>query len=361
MRVVISAGGTGGHIYPALAIINKIKEKEKKCDILYIGTTDRMEKDIVPKLGIKYVGIEMEGINRKKPLRNIRVFIKYKKAIKKAKKTIKEFEPDVVIGVGGYITAPVLIAAHKLKIKTIIHEQNSVPGVSNKLISKYADKICVSLPNTVSYFDKEKTIYTGNPRSEEIINIKPALKKDFGLDEDKKLVLIVMGSLGSTTMTKKIKELIPHFKDKNYQVLIVTGKSYYDEFKKNNLSKNVKIVPFLENMINLLKKTDLIISRAGASTIAEITAIGLPSILVPSPYVTNNHQYLNAKELEDYKASKLVSEKDFCPEVIVSLVDDILNNKTLYNEMKKNSLKLGMPSSATKFYEEIKKVIKEEA
>lgn len=361
MRVVISAGGTGGHIYPALAIINKIKEKEKKCDILYIGTTDRMEKDIVPKLGIKYVGIEMEGINRKKPLRNIRVFIKYKKAIKKAKKTIKEFEPDVVIGVGGYITAPVLIAAHKLKIKTIIHEQNSVPGVSNKLISKYADKICVSLPNTVSYFDKEKTIYTGNPRSEEIINIKPALKKDFGLDEDKKLVLIVMGSLGSTTMTKKIKELIPHFKDKNYQVLIVTGKSYYDEFKKINLSKNVKIVPFLENMINLLKKTDLIISRAGASTIAEITAIGLPSILVPSPYVTNNHQYLNAKELEDYKASKLVSEKDFCPEVIVSLVDDILNNKTLYNEMKKNSLKLGMPSSATKFYEEIKKVIKEEA
>ena len=361
MRVVISAGGTGGHIYPALAIINKMKEKEKKCDILYIGTTDRMEKDIVPKLGIKYVGIEMEGINRKKLLSNISVFIKYKKAINKAKKVIKEFKPDVVIGVGGYITAPVLIAAHKLKIKTVIHEQNSVPGVSNKLISKYADKICVSLPNTVSYFNKEKTVYTGNPRSEEIINIKPALKKDFGLDEDKKLVLIVMGSLGSTTMTKKIKELVPHFKDKDYQVLIVTGKSYYGEFKKINLSKNVKIVPFLENMINLLKKTDLIISRAGASTIAEITAIGLPSILVPSPYVTNNHQYLNAKELEDYKASKLVSEKDFCPEVIVSLVDDILNNKTLYNEMKKNSLKLGVPSSATKFYDEVKKVIKEEA
>ena len=361
MRVVISAGGTGGHIYPALAIINKMKEKEKKCDILYIGTTDRMEKDIVPKLGIKYVGIEMEGINRKKLLSNISVFIKYKKAINKAKKVIKEFKPDVLIGVGGYITAPVLIAAHKLKIKTIIHEQNSVPGVSNKLISKYADKICVSLPNTVSYFNKEKTVYTGNPRSEEIINIKPALKKDFGLDEDKKLVLIVMGSLGSTTMTKKIKELVPHFKDKDYQVLIVTGKSYYGEFKKINLSKNVKIVPFLENMINLLKKTDLIISRAGASTIAEITAIGLPSILVPSPYVTNNHQYLNAKELEDYKASKLVSEKDFCPEVIVSLVDDILNNKTLYNEMKKNSLKLGVPSSATKFYDEVKKVIKEEA
>lgn len=360
MRVVISAGGTGGHIYPALAIINKIKEKEKKCDILYIGTTDRMEKDIVPKLGIKYVGIEMEGINRKKLLSNISVFIKYKKAINKAKKAIKEFKPDVVIGVGGYITAPVLIAAHKLKIKTVIHEQNSVPGVSNKLISKYADKICVSLPNTVSYFNKEKTVYTGNPRSEEIINIKPALKKDFGLDEDKKLVLIVMGSLGSTTMTKKIKELVPHFKDKDYQVLIVTGKSYYGEFKKINLSKNVKIVPFLENMINLLKKTDLIISRAGASTIAEITAIGLPSILVPSPYVTNNHQYLNAKELEENGASKIVNESEFNSTVIIPLIDTILNNKTIYNQMKKSALKLGVPTSATKFYEEVKKVIGEE-
>lgn len=360
MKVIISAGGTGGHIYPALAIINKLKEKEKKCDILYIGTTNRMEKDIIPRLGIKYVGIEMEGINRKNPLKNISVFIKYKKAIDMAKMTIKEFNPDIVIGVGGYITAPVLIAAHKLKIKTIIHEQNSVPGVSNKLISRYADRICVSLPNTVTYFDKEKTVYTGNPRSEEIINIKPAQKKDFGFDEAKKLVLIVMGSLGSTTMTEKIKELVPSFKDKKYQVLIVTGKSYYNEFLKLDLGNNVKVVPYLDNLINLLKKTDLIISRAGASTIAEVTAIGLPSILVPSPYVTNNHQYLNAKELEENGASKIVNESEFNSTVIIPLIDTILNNKTIYNQMKKSALKLGVPTSATKFYEEIKKVIGEE-
>lgn len=360
MKAIICAGGTGGHVFPALAIINKIKEKESLSQILYIGTTDRMEKDLVPKLGIPYEGIEMEGISRKNILKNIPIFIKYKKAVRKARQIIKEFNPDIVIGVGGYITAPVMIAAHKLKYKTIIHEQNSVPGVSNKLIAKYADRICISLPNTISYFNKEKTVYTGNPRSEEILSIQSAHKKEFGLMENKKLVIIVMGSLGSTTMTKKIKELIPAFNLKDYQVIIITGENYYDSFKLMNLPKNVAVVPFLENFIQLLKKADLIISRAGASTIAEITAIGLPSILVPSPYVTANHQYLNAKELEENGASKLINEEDFSMNTVISTIDEILGNQRLYNQMKKNALKLGVTDSATRFYEEIKKVIKEE-
>ena len=310
MRVVISAGGTGGHIYPALAIINKIKEKEKKCDILYIGTTDRMEKDIVPKLGIKYVVIEMEVINRKKLLSNISVFIKYKKAINKAKKAIKEFKPDVVIGVGGYITAPVLIAAHKLKIKTVIHEQNSVPGVSNKLISKYADKICVSLPNTVSYFNKEKTVYTGNPRSEEIINIKPALKKDFGLDEDKKLVLIVMGSLGSKSVNEKMISILKGLNDKDYNVIYVTGKNNYQQVTSQIQStENVKITDYIDGF-NVAGNCDLVMSRAGATSLCEYCALALPSILVPSPYVTNNHQLVNALSMVEAKASVLLEEKD---------------------------------------------------
>lgn len=360
MKAIICAGGTGGHVFPALAIINKIKEKESLSQILYIGTTDRMEKDLIPKLRIPYEGIEMEGISRKNIFKNILIFIKYKKAIKKAKQIIKEFNPDVVIGVGGYITAPVMIAAHRLKYKTIIHEQNSVPGVSNRLIAKYADRICVSLPNTLSYFDKEKTVYTGNPRSEEIISTKAANKKDFGLIESKKLVIIVMGSLGSTTMTKKIKELIPAFNIKDYQVIIITGEGYYDDFKSMNLPKNVAVVPFLENFIQLLKKSDLIISRAGASTISEITAIGLPSILVPSPYVTANHQYLNAKELEENGASKLIREEDFSMNTVIPAIDEILENLEIYNKMKENALKLGVKDSATRFYEEIKKIIKED-
>lgn len=360
MKAIVCGGGTGGHIYPALAIINKIKEKESLSEILYIGTTDRMEKDLVPKLGIKFVGIEMEGINRKNILKNISVFFKYQKAIKKAKQIIKEFNPDIVIGVGGYITAPVIIAAHKLKYKTIIHEQNSIPGVSNKLISKYANRICISLPNTKKYFDSNKVVYTGNPRSEEIISVRKANKKDYGLSDDKKLVIIVMGSLGSTTMTKKIKTIIPAFNMKDYQVIIVTGKDYYETYKTLNFPKNVALVPYLDNFINLLKSTDLIISRAGASVISEITAIGLPSILVPSPYVTNNHQYVNAKELEDMGACKLITEDDFSKETLLPAIDDIINNEANYEKMRQCSKKLGVPNSATKFYEEIKKVIKEE-
>ena len=164
------AGGTGGHIYPAISIINKIKKMEPGSEFLYIGTTDRMEKDIVPKLGIKYVGIEMTGLNRKNLLSNFKVLGMYRKAVSKAKSVIKEFDPDIVIGVGGYITAPVLYAAHKLKYKTAIHEQNSIPGLSNKFLSRFVDKVFVSLPGSVKYFSKDKVVYTGNPRSEEGTN-----------------------------------------------------------------------------------------------------------------------------------------------------------------------------------------------
>ncbi len=360
MKAIICAGGTGGHIYPALAILNKIKEKQPDSEILYIGTTDRMEHELIPKLGIDFVGIEIKGLDRKNVFKNIEVYKKYKAAIKKTKEVIKEFKPDIVIGAGGYITLPVLIAAHSLGCKTLIHEQNSIPGLSNKIIAKNADKICISLPKTMEYFPKDKVVYTGNPRSEELIDIKKESKKSFGLDENKKLVIIVMGSLGSTTMTKKIKDLIPKFKDKNYQVLVITGKSYYDSYNEIDRPKNVTIVPFLENFISLLKSTDLIISRAGASTIAEITAIGLPSILVPSPYVTNNHQYKNAKELESIGAAKLITEDEFSSNVIIKEISNILDNPANYKKMKEASMKLGIHDSSTRIYNEIEKLTKDE-
>lgn len=356
MRVVIAAGGTGGHIYPALAIINKIKEKDKKSEFLYIGTTDRMEKDLIPKLGINFVGIEMKGLNRKNIFSNFSVLNKFRLAIKKATIEIKKFNPDIVIGAGGYITAPVLYAAKKLKIKTLIHEQNSIPGVSNKFISRFADKICVSLPNSLQLFPKKKVVYTGNPRSEEIIKVDKILKSSIGFDDNKKLVVIVMGSLGSTTMTTKIKELIPEFTNKNYQVLIITGKTYFEEYQDLNLPKNIKILPFMDNLINLLKDSDLIISRAGASTIAEITAIGLPAILVPSPYVTNNHQYKNAKELENRGACKIVTESEFSKERIINEIDKLFDDKNSYDLMSKNSKKLGIDNSSSRIYDEIRKL-----
>ena len=359
MRIVISAGGTGGHIYPALAIINKIKDMEPKSEFLYIGTTDRMEKDLIPEFNIPYVGIEMKGINRKKLLDNIKIFIMYKKAIKKAKLEIKKFNPDVVIGVGGYITAPVIIAAHKSGYKTMIHEQNSIPGVSNKHLEKYVDKVMVSLPNTMEFFDKNKVVYTGNPRSEEIVGVKPANKKDLGLSVSKKLVVIVMGSLGSATINRSEIEMISDFYDRSYEVLLVTGQRYYHEYDDLAIPKNVKVVPFVKNFSNVLKLADLIVSRAGASTIAEITAIGLPSILVPSPYVTNNHQFKNALELQKAGACVILEEKDFTSQNLLPLIDKILDDKSKYSEMVKNTKKLGVTDSASRVYNEIKKVVGE--
>ena len=351
------AGGTGGHIYPAISIINKIKKMEPGSEILYIGTTDRMEKDIVPKLGIKYVGIEMSGLNRSNLLSNFKVLGMYRKAVSKAKSVIKEFNPDIVIGVGGYITAPVLYAAHKLKYKTAIHEQNSIPGLSNKFLSRFVDKVFVSLPGSVKYFSKDKVIYTGNPRSEDIISTKKVNKEELGFEKNKKLVVVVMGSLGSTTITNRLREIIPGFNGKDYQVLVITGKNYYDKYKDIDLGSNVKLVPFMDNLIGVMKDTDLIVSRAGASTIAEVTAIGLPAIFVPSPYVAHNHQYMNAKELEEGSACKILLEEDFSKENLIKMIDEILNNKELYDKMHSESKKFGIDDSATKIYEEIRKLL----
>lgn len=360
MRVIISAGGTGGHIYPALAIINKIKEMEPSSEFLYIGTTDRMEATLIPQKRIPYVGIEMKGLNRKNPIKSVQSMHCFLKAIKKAKNTIKEFNPDIVLGIGGYITAPVIYAAKKLGYHTFIHEQNCIPGLSNKFLSHYADKIGVSLEESLQYFDSKKAVFTGNPRSEEVMKVKPIDKKDMGLNPAKKLVLIVMGSLGSTTMTNKMKEILPHFVKKNYEVLFVTGKNYYETYQNvKGIPKNVLIVPYLDNMLQVMKRVDLMVSRAGASTIAEITSLGLPSILVPSPYVTHNHQMKNALALQKEGATKIIEESSFDKDNLLKEIDSILDNKDVYYTMKENTKKLGVVDSASRIYEIIKKIVKE--
>ena len=355
MKVLISAGGTGGHIYPALSIINKIKEKEKKVEFLYIGTTDRMEREIIPNNNIPYQAIEMKGLS-KNLFKSLKSIYLLQKSFKRIKKIINDFKPDVVIGVGGYITFPVIYMANKLGYPTFIHEQNSIPGKSNRILSKYADKIAISLPGSLKYFPEEKTIYTGNPRSSEIIKAIPISKREFGLTSNKKLVLIVMGSLGSKTINQELEIITDKFKDKDYEVIIVTGKNYFDNFKNVKI-KNVRIVPFLNNMLNVLKVCDLIVTRAGASTIAEITAIGLPSILVPSPYVANNHQLFNAIELVKNKASILLEEKDFNAKNLLNKIDELLNNKEKLEEMHINSLKLGKSNSSDLIYEAIKELV----
>lgn len=357
MRVIISAGGTGGHIYPALAIINKIKQEETNSEFLYIGTHNRMEKDIIPAEGIDYVSIEVTGFKRKITLENIKTLTNFLRARKKCLKIIKDFKPDVVIGAGGYVTAPVIWAAKKCGCKTFIHEQNSVVGLANKISSRYADKIGCSFESTLSEFPSNKVVLTGNPCSEKAVLTEKAKKSDFGLKEDKKLVLIVMGSLGSKTVNEKMLEYIYGFRNKNYEVVYVAGNNYYDKIKNRRFPDNVKVVPFINNLPSLMKCTDLMVSRAGASTMSEIMALGVPTIFIPSPYVTNNHQYKNAMDLVNKEAALIMEEKDLTKTSFIKMIDDILNDEVKYNKLKNNISKLGINDSSTRIYNVLKEMI----
>lgn len=357
MRVVISAGGTGGHIYPALAIINKIKKEEPNSEFVYIGTHNRMEKDLIPSLGIHYEAIEITGLIRKLTLENFKTLVRFIRARKRCLQIIEEFKPDVVIGAGGYVTAPVIWAAHKLGCKTFIHEQNSVVGLSNKYLSKYVDKIGVSFDSTLKEFPKDKVILTGNPCSEKALDIKEAKKSDYGLSEDKRLVLIVMGSLGSKTVNEKMVEYLYGFRNKNYEVLFVTGEKYYENIKSKRFPDNVRVVPFIKELPSVMKITDLMVSRAGASTMSEITALGIPTIFIPSPYVTNNHQYKNAMDLVSKEAGLIIEEKDLNKNSFIHMIDDILGDETKYNKIKKNVSKLGIKDSSTRIYDILKEMI----
>lgn len=355
MRVIISAGGTGGHIYPALAILKKIKEMEPQSEFLYIGTHNRMEKDIVPKHNIPFKSIEIYGFSKSLKA-NLKTIKKFLNAYKECKKIITEFKPDVVIGVGGYVTGPVIYAASKLGVKTFIHEQNSIPGKCNKFLSKYVDMIGVSMKSSLNAFPHDKVHFTGNPCSEEALKMTAAPKKEFGLTEDKKLVYIVMGSLGSSAITEKLKNSIKLFQDKNYEVMFVTGKDSYDDIKELNIPSNVKIFPYVESQARIMKKADLVVTRCGASTLAEIISLKLPSILIPSPYVPNNHQYINGMDFVHKHAGVMIEEKDLTGEKLVKTIDSLINDDKILKEMKENLADLGVDDSATRIYELLKKL-----
>lgn len=361
MRVIISAGGTGGHIYPALAIIDKIKEKEPNSTFLYIGTHDRMEKDIIPAHGIPFESIEIYGFHRKKIWKNGKTVKAFITAYRKSKKMIQSFHPDIVIGVGGYVTGPVLYAAKRLGCKTLIHEQNSIPGKCNLFLSKYVTKIAISFKSSVTYFPEYKTVYTGNPCSESAIKSPSISKSEFGLTETKKLVLIVMGSLGASKVNAFLVDSLKNCVNKPYEILFVTGKKDYEEISKNKFPSNIKVVSYIENMTRIMKKVDLMISRAGASTLSEIIALGIPSILIPSPYVPDNHQYKNALDLENKKAALLLEEKDLKNDVLIKKMDEVLLDEDLIENMKKQLASIRIPNSATMIYDTIKKIMSEES
>lgn len=354
MRIIVSAGGTGGHIYPALAIIKEFQKQEKDLEVLYIGTHNRMENKIIPEHNIPYQAIEIYGLSKsdlKRNFKNVHLLIK---AYEKCIDIMKEFKPDAVIGVGGYVTFPVIMAARKLNIKTFIHEQNCIPGKSNKFLSRGVDEVFVSFKSSAKYFKSKKVLYTGNPSMDNVKNLKPIKKESLGLTKDKKLILVTSGSLGSSALNEKIIDFLRLSSKDDFEVLMITGENNYQTVTKNEFSKNIKILPYLNNMAAIFHECDLIISRAGASTIAEIIGSDTPSIIIPSPYVANNHQYYNAFELNESGAAVMLEEKNLTGKVLYDEVKRLLNNEKALKNLKDNLKKYNNINSSETIYKEIK-------
>lgn len=354
MRIVISAGGTGGHIYPALSVLERLKKEVTDLEVLYIGTKSRMESEIIPARGIPYEGIEIYGFT-KNVLKDIKNVYCIHNSYKRCVKLLNDFKPDIVLGFGGYVTYPVLKAAKKLKFKTFLHEQNSIVGKTNRVLAKDIDLVAVSFLSTMEKFkNAKKVIFSGNPCGEAAVTAKEIKKSDIGLDNKKKLVIVVAGSLGSSSMNDKIKDFLLLSRRGDYQVLYITGKKYYDEIVKDTkFAPNVKVLPYLDNLAGLMKNADLMITRAGASTMSEILAIGLPSIFIPSPYVANNHQYYNAKEIVDQNAGIMIEEENLDGKELFDTVEELLNHSQKYEIMKMNLKNLGRSDSSGVIVREI--------
>ncbi len=352
MKFILTAGGTGGHIYPALSVLDEIK-KDKTNEYLYIGTSNRMEADLIPGMGIPYVGLEIYGLSKTDMKRNIKNISCIKKSYKKCLEIMDEFKPDAVIAFGGYVTLPVCLAAKKRNIKVFLHEQNMLPGRTNIFLSKKVDEVFVSFKEGTRKLKCKNIVYTGNPVAQRAIESKKYDKTKLGFDKTKKLIIIVMGSLGSASVNEKILDFLRDYHEDDTEILFITGKNSFKELNNNLIvPSSTKILPFFDNLPSLMKSADLIISRAGASTISEIMATKIPSILIPSPYVANNHQYYNALDLVNKGISVLIEEKDLNEKSLSEAIDNIFETST-FNEIKENLKNIKDMASSTIIMEEI--------
>lgn len=362
MKVLVSGGGTGGHIYPALALIREIQKKDSTAQFLYVGTEKGLESDIVKKENIPFRSIYITGFKRKLSFENVKTIARFLKGVQDSKKIIKEFQPDVVLGTGGYVCGPVVYAAAKLGIPTVIHEQNSVPGITNKFLSRYVNKVAICFEAAASFFPKEKTELVGNPRGSEVLGYNSEDgKKLAGLAVGKKSVLVFGGSRGATPINKAMIEMLKEVGKRDYEILYVTGNAHYDnvmkEVEKIGKPSNIIIKPFVYNMPQILAGMDIIVGRAGATSLAEITALGKASILIPSPYVTNNHQEKNAQALKDNGAAIIRLEKDLTGANLLKDIDQILLNDEVQKKMEQASKQLGIPDAADRLYQLMKNII----
>ena len=361
LRIIISGGGTGGHIFPSVSIANAIKAKHPDAKILFVGALGRMEMQRVPAAGYEIKGLPIQGFDRKNLLKNVKVLFKIWKSQRMARQIIKDFRPMAAVGVGGYASGPTLNKAAAMGIPCLIQEQNSYAGVTNKLLAKKADKICVAYEGMERFFPAEKIIMTGNPVRQALLEnkmTKAEAIQSFGLDPQKKTILIVGGSLGAGTVNKSVMQHLDDIEKSDVQVIWQTGKYYYDNIIKElegRVLPNVKVMDFISDMGAAYKVADLVISRAGASSISEFCLLGTPVILVPSPNVAEDHQTKNAMALVNKQAALYVKDAE-APEKVISLALETVQNEQALRSLSENILKLALPNSADIIADEVIKL-----
>ncbi|KRN29362.1 undecaprenyldiphospho-muramoylpentapeptide beta-N- acetylglucosaminyltransferase [Lactobacillus selangorensis] len=351
--MIVSGGGTGGHIYPALALIEELKKRgiAKNNEILYVGTKKGLESRIVPDQGIHFTTIKVQGFKRSLSLENFKTISEFIQSVQRSKKIVKKFKPDVVIGTGGYVSGAVVFAAARLHIPTIVHEQNSVAGVTNKFLSHFANKVAIAFPSVADEFPHKKVVMTGNPRAQQVAGMKPNDRlSEFGLDATIPTLLIFGGSRGAEKINQAFVEAAPAFSKRTYQVLFASGQVHYDAIQKQladvQLGKNVVAVPYIQDMPEILPDVAAIVGRAGATSLAEITALGIPSILIPSPYVTHNHQVKNAQSLVDVGAAKMITEDKLDGASLLAAADELMSDADARQQMATAAKQLGVPDAS---------------
>lgn len=364
IKVIISGGGTGGHIFPAVSIANAIKHLYPEAEILFVGAEGRMEMQRVPEAGYKIIGLPIAGFDRKHLLKNIGVLLKLIKSQRKARRIIKEFQPDVAVGVGGYASGPTLRMAAKMGVPTLIQEQNSYAGVTNKLLAKKAMKICVAYEGMEKFFPAEKLILTGNPIRQDLLTYalsKEEAIKQFGLQPGKKTVLILGGSLGARTINQSVMGNLETIKSSDIQFIWQTGKIYIEQaleaVKQAGDIPNLQTTDFIKDMAAAYTAADLIISRAGAGSISEFCLLHKPVILVPSPNVAEDHQTKNAMALVNKKAAIYIKDSEAGEKLIPTALQTIHNNEVL-QDLSKNIASLALPDSANIIAREVYNLIK---
>ena len=357
-KFILSGGGTGGHIYPAIAIANELKLQFPDAEFLFVGAQDKMEMQKVPQAGYEIKGLWIAGLQRKLTLQNLMFPLKLATSLLESRRIIKQFKPNVVIGTGGFASGPLLQAAGAAGIPTVIQEQNSFPGITNKLLSKKANAICVAYENLERFFPKEKIVLTGNPVRQDLIDIES--KRDeaiafYGLDPNKKTLLVLGGSLGARRVNQLIEKELQNMLSQDVQIIWQCGKLYFEEYKKHN-QQHVRVVDFIERMDFVYAAADVIISRAGASSVSELCIVGKPVIFIPSPNVAEDHQTKNAQAIVDAKGAILLKESELDSQFSI-VFEALMKDQGKQKQLSDNIKKLAMPNATKVIVDQIKKLL----